>query len=58
MTSVAKNIVNPGFGKRYDDFDASSKGTADIGYKPARQMYLLGGLCLWMQKVFKTPAQS
>ncbi len=34
----------------------SSEGTADIGYKPARQMNLRGGLCLWMQRVSKTPA--
>jgi hypothetical protein len=54
--SASKNSVSPGFGRRYVSFDASSKGTADIGCKLARQAYLSGGLCLWMQKASKSPA--
>jgi len=55
---LAKNSVNPGFGKRYAGFDASSGGTAGGGCKPARQGYLPGGLCLWMQKALKTPVSK
>jgi len=53
---VAKNSVNLSFGRRYVGFDASSEGKADVVFKPARQMNLQGGLCLWMQKALKTPA--
>ena len=54
--SVCLNSVNPGFSKRYISFDASSERTADVGFKPVRQGYFPGGLCLWMQKALKTPA--
>jgi len=40
---------------RYFSFETSSKGTAGIGPKLARQGNLSGGLSLWMQKALKTP---
>jgi hypothetical protein len=69
MNFVTKNSVNPPARRSLGEagcksvsnnriiagFDTSSERTADIGFKPVRQGYLSGGLCLWMQKAINSP---